>query len=258
MKKTFLILVLAFLMFSSFAFVLAEGNESNNNSGDLDEGECVFDSDCEQGINCIEGECMYLDEFMLEDDENEEIEIEEEFEYEENDEIVKGKYKYKYKNEGKYEEEVEFQYRHDNRWKFRVGEYGVLCEEGCNLNETNETNGTHFNAWFSNGKHAVIKIMPDVAAERALERLRLINCIEEEGCTIELKDVGEREDSEDNETKAVYELKRDRDSKIFGFIKSKMHVKAQVDAETGEIVKVDKSWWAFLASEPQETEELLE
>jgi hypothetical protein len=31
-----------------------------------------------------------------------------------------------------------------------------------------------------------------------------------------------------------------------------MDVQAQVDAETGELLKVKKPWWAFLASEPQE------
>jgi len=31
-----------------------------------------------------------------------------------------------------------------------------------------------------------------------------------------------------------------------------MNVEAQVDAETGEIIRVKKPWWAFLASEPAE------
>jgi len=142
----------------------------------------------------------------------------------------------------------------ENGWRLRAGEYYANCEEDCELEEYDK----HFRAKFSNGRHALIKIMPDVAAERALERLRLKNCIEAEGCTIELKDVGPRENAEDNETEVVYELKRYRHAKVFGFIKAKMHVKAHVDAQTGEVIKVKKSWWAFLASEPQETEELEE
>jgi len=31
-----------------------------------------------------------------------------------------------------------------------------------------------------------------------------------------------------------------------------MDVSAQIDAETGEIIRVKKPWWAFLASEPEE------
>jgi hypothetical protein len=30
-----------------------------------------------------------------------------------------------------------------------------------------------------------------------------------------------------------------------------MQVQAQVDAETGEIIQVNKPWWAFLAVEPE-------
>ena len=42
---------------------------------------------------------------------------------------------------------------------------------------------------------------------------------------------------------------------LVDLIKSKMKVKAHVDAETGEVTKVKKSWWSFLASESDETEE---
>jgi hypothetical protein len=31
-----------------------------------------------------------------------------------------------------------------------------------------------------------------------------------------------------------------------------MHVRAQVDADTGELIKIKKPWWAFIASEPSE------
>jgi hypothetical protein len=32
-----------------------------------------------------------------------------------------------------------------------------------------------------------------------------------------------------------------------------MQVRAQVDAENGEVIRTNKPWWAFLASEPEET-----
>jgi hypothetical protein len=47
--------------------------------------------------------------------------------------------------------------------------------------------------------------MPDVASKRALERLRLKNCVEEQGCSIELKEVGKGKNM-----KLVYELKSQR------------------------------------------------
>jgi len=37
--------------------------------------------------------------------------------------------------------------------------------------------------------------------------------------------------------------------------KTKMKVRAQVSAESGEVIRVHKPWWAFLASETDELEE---
>ena len=39
--------------------------------------------------------------------------------------------------------------------------------------------------------------MPDVASEKALERLKLKNCVEEERCSIELKEVGQNKKTKD-------------------------------------------------------------
>jgi hypothetical protein len=118
-------------------------------------------------------------------------------------------------------------------------------------NETdNETgvgrNKTRLRAKLSNGQTKEIKIMPDVASQRALERLRLRTC-SEENCTIELKEVEGKKDKQ-----LAYELQAERHSRILGMFRKKMQVKAQVDAETGELIRVKKPWWAFLASEPEE------
>jgi len=74
----------------------------------------------------------------------------------------------------------------------------------------------------------------------------LNNCVAEEGCTIELKDVGNG--------KLAYEIETEKESKLFGLFKTKMHVQAQIDAETGELIRAKKAWWAFLASEDDEEE----
>ena len=87
--------------------------------------------------------------------------------------------------------------------------------------------------------------MPDVASETALQRLRLRNC--DENCSIELREVGVG-----GQARMVYETKTQRNSRVFGLFGARMDVQAQVDAETGELVYVNKSWWAFLASEPEE------
>jgi len=103
------------------------------------------------------------------------------------------------------------------------------------------TDGKSF-AELSNGMKAEIKIMPNTASEKALEVLGA-KC-EETGCEIELKEVGKGEES-----KAVYEIQAKKPAKILGLFKVDLGVEAQIDAETGEIIKTKKRWWAFLASE---------
>lgn len=132
-----------------------------------------------------------------------------------------------------------------NKKRLRVNNVSANCD--CNLTQERVQNKTKLYAGLSNGRNAEVKIMPDAASETALQRLRLKNCVEEEGCKIELKEVGQGEGA-----RLVYEMKTQKRAKVFGLFKAKMQVQAQVDAETGEIVRVKKPWWAFLASEPKE------
>ncbi|MFH1431104.1 MAG: hypothetical protein ABIG37_01385 [Nanoarchaeota archaeon] len=142
-------------------------------------------------------------------------------------------------------QQIQVQEKSNNKIQLRVGNFSVNCD--CELTQEQVQNKTRLKTKLSNGRNAEIKIMPDRASERALERLKLKNCAEEQGCSIELKEVGQGE-----QTKLVYELKTQRQAKFLGLFRARMQVQAQVDAETGEIVRVKKPWWAFLASEPEE------
>ena len=142
--------------------------------------------------------------------------------------------------------------RIQNKYRIQSANQSADCLEDCNLTQEIFQNRTRLYKKLSNGRNAEIKVMPDTASEKALERLRLKVCNEANNCTIELKEV-----RKGNETKMAYELKRERKAKFFGFIGTKMGVRAQVDAENGEIIKTRKPWWAFLASEPEELEEAI-
>ena len=130
-----------------------------------------------------------------------------------------------------------------NRVQLRVG--NQTCNCSLDLTQEQVQNRTKLMTKLSNGQNAEIKIMPDVAAERALERLRLKVC--NENCTIELKEVGIG-----NQIKAAYEVKTQKQAKIFGLFKTKMQIQTQVNAENGEIIRVNRPWWSFLASESEE------
>lgn len=138
--------------------------------------------------------------------------------------------------------QIKIQRQSDDKIRLEVGGVGV----DCNLEMTQEQiqNKIKLNVKLNNGKNAEIKIMPDVASRIALQRLRLNNCNKENGCSIVLKEVGLAE-----QIKVAYEIKVQKQAKVFGLFGTQMRVQAQVDAGTGEILLVKKPWWAFLASE---------
>lgn len=135
-----------------------------------------------------------------------------------------------------------------NRMQIKAGD--VAAETGMELMQEQNAGKVMLKTKLSNGKDAEIKIMPDSASEKALERLRMKVCSEENGCQIELKEVGSGE-----QVRAAYEVRAQKESKVLGMFKTRMRVSAEVDAETGEVIDSKKPWWAFLASEKDETEE---
>lgn len=117
-----------------------------------------------------------------------------------------------------------------------------------------ERNKTKLKAKLSAGNLKEIKIMPNVASEIALKRLRLKVCSEENNCTIILKEIALKRGIK-NETDAArlaYEVQVERHAKLLWLFRAKMRNRIQIDAETGDIIKVKKPWWAFLAAEPEE------
>lgn len=263
-------------------FELADASNNTNNDTD-DDFECTVNSDCDLGEICISGECE--DNETDSDDDEDEIDsyedciaagnpimesapprcrdpltgrtfVQGEDDSDEDEEekdglgsVIRGRVK-----AGVYTSESgeEFKVRDlaQNRTLLIFGDgEDMEVETELEIEEETENGITKIKVKLKNGRDAEIKIMPDTASQRALERLRLKVCSEENNCTIELKEVGERKDSA-REVRLAYELQIERHSRIIGIFKKKMNVHAQIDAENGEIVVVDKPWWAWLAREP--------
>lgn len=140
---------------------------------------------------------------------------------------------------------MEIRTQANNEIMLKVG--NAEAKTKMNMTQQQVQNKTKLMVKLSNGRNAEIKVMPDTANERALERLRLKVCSSERNCTIMLKEVGKG-----NETEPAYEMQIQRHSRILGIFQKKMQAKSQVSAETGEIIRVKKPWWAFLATEPEE------
>lgn len=138
-----------------------------------------------------------------------------------------------------------FNYTDDDKLEILLGRINV--KTGLNLTVDdldNVTLGQVLRAYLSNGRWAEVKVMPDTASETALKRLRA-KC-EERNCSVELREI---HNNKTNVTRIAYEVKTEKDSRLFFLFKKKMLVRAEVDAETGEIIKAEKPWWAFVAKE---------
>lgn len=118
----------------------------------------------------------------------------------------------------------------------------INLRTGLNLSVEDLDNKTTLRAYLSNGRFANVKILPASASARAQEVMKL-KCAER-NCTFELKEV-----SDEGRVKVAYEVKTDKDSRMFFLFKKTVPVVAEVDAETGEIIQVRRPWWAFLANE---------
>jgi hypothetical protein len=140
---------------------------------------------------------------------------------------------------------LEIQSESDNQVKLKSGSVEAKTKMLMKQEQTEE--GVKLQVQLSNGKNSEVKIMPDAASERALERLRIKVCSVENNCVIELKEVGSGENA-----KAAYEIKVQKQAKVLGIFQARMQVQAQVDAENGEVIQVKRPWWAFLAVESEE------
>lgn len=138
--------------------------------------------------------------------------------------------------------QVKIQLQEGNMVQLQSG--GVTATTAMQMVQEKVQDKTMLKVQLSNGANAEVKVMPDAASERALERLRLNVCSEENGCQIELKEVGKGE-----EVKAAYELQTRKEAKVLGMFKTTVQAKVQVDAENGELIKVKKPWWASLTDE---------
>ncbi len=88
---------------------------------------------------------------------------------------------------------------------------------------------------FKNNETKKIKMLPDQVQYKITER------------TAELFEDEEIELSEDG----TYKYQARERVKLFAFIPVKLRVNAEIDPETGEIVKFRKSWWTFLTNRDQ-------
>lgn len=90
------------------------------------------------------------------------------------------------------------------------------------------------------GREAIIKFLPETASVIAVERLNLKFCTEENDCIVELREVGEN---------LVYKVTAQKKYNFLGFIPFEGQVLAEINAETGEVERIQRPLLAFLSTE---------
>ena len=120
----------------------------------------------------------------------------------------------------------------------------VEVEDDLEVEDAVEGNETVFKARLSNGNSANIDVLPERVRELVRERLRLHN---DSNISLKL-----RERIHNNIPRVVYNVETNENGKFLGIFKIAMRANGEVDAETGEVLEVNRPWWAFLVSVPEE------
>ena len=81
-----------------------------------------------------------------------------------------------------------------------------------------------------------IRVMPDMVRDKIRERIER----ELEDEEIELDEDG------------LYQYTARKRVKVLGLFRARTTIRAEINAETGELVRVRNSWWAFFASDDSE------
>ncbi|MDO8564066.1 MAG: PepSY domain-containing protein [Nanoarchaeota archaeon] len=114
---------------------------------------------------------------------------------------------------------------------------------GSQLNLTVKGNGnaSKIGVYLSDGRFVEVKYLPDQASAIALKKVNKgLSGLES---FIELKEI-----NINKEERVVYEIDANKEIKILGIFDGDLKVKAYVDAETGELVMLEKPWWTSLAN----------
>jgi len=252
MKGVFLLLVLSFFVFGialTSPIIIAE---SDNNSGS-GSGSDSDDEDNDKDNSGRGKEGRFRGEIKQEftDEDGKRVRIERKIEIE--DGVRKIEIKRKITNsDGTVIEKVVIIERSEDGIKKKIkirrvdgtGEFEVETE--LEIDDEFEGNESDLGAFTSDGKRHKIKILPDRASEIAIEKFRSKNF------TIELREILHK-----NVPRVVYNIQTNKSGKFLGVFKLKMKIDGEIDPETGEVIGINKPWWAFLVTgeDSDQTEE---
>jgi len=93
----------------------------------------------------------------------------------------------------------------------------------------------------TDGQRHAIKVLPERVRKVVRERLRIRET--------SLSNLTIEEIMENGVPRVVYKLASEHPGKFLGIFKTAMKAETRIDPETGEILNINKPWWAFLVNE---------
>jgi len=112
---------------------------------------------------------------------------------------------------------------------------GINMSTNVTLYKTNTT----LYGVFKNNNTKEIKVLPDQVKEKIRERIRA----RLENQTIELDENG------------IYQVQGRKRARLFFLFPVRIKVQAEINSETGEVIKIRNPWWGFLARDEVEEDE---
>ncbi|MBT4257605.1 hypothetical protein HOD88_00275 [archaeon] len=168
-------------------------------------------------------------------------------------EFENGKQKIEIQRRIRYENGTEITYKIKIEEKEKNGEIiqkisvegkGPEVESKLKLKTINQGNESIIRAMLSNGNETTINFLPDEIYSRIREQLHTQNI------SIELEEKVHK-----NIPKVIYNIEANKNGKFLGIFKMKLKIEEEIDAETGELLKMNTPWWAFMVSEDEEESE---
>ena len=247
MKKVMVIFVFAILLIGIMGFAYAD-------SGDHENSQVNSSSEVHGNDGALGAEASINASVNASHEQEREMEQNDSESAEKGKELDKNQTKMDNENDSENESETEVTYKYKGndgkeyklkiKSKIKNGEseqeiefHGYNVSSKLKIHVENEGNESRLRVNLSNGKQKEVKVLPDVASQRAVQVFKSRNV------TVQLKEVGNGTNSG-----VVYEAETEKEVKIFGFINTKAKVQATIDSNTGEVTNLVRPWWSFLAS----------
>ncbi len=244
MKKVMVVFVLAFLLIGVLGFAHADGGENVNVNAGANAEIHGGSANGSGSANISSNDSHEGDQNKSMNQEKEQSQVSSEDKnqshVEDNNQTeTETETHYHFKSQDGQEYEIQIKTKTKNGQETESSQelnfHGYNVSSDLKIHFEDDGNESMLKVNLSDGEERAVKVLPDVASQRAIDVFNSKNV------TVVLKQVG-------NGTNAsvVYDARTNKTVAILGIFKANAEIQAQIDSETGNVLNVNKPWWYFL------------